>query len=135
MSVQPTLPDTASMAPGAIVFALSNPDPEVRPEVAGRALVVATGRSDFPNQINNSLAFPGVFRGALDTRATDITEAMKRAAADAIAALVGTDAAARLRHPQPVRRARRPRGRCRRGRPGPRRRRGPPLAPAATSAT
>ena len=85
----------ASMAPGAIVFALSNPDPEVHPDVAGRhALVVATGRSDFPNQINNSLAFPGVFRGALDTRATDITEAMKLAAADAIAALVGTDAAA-----------------------------------------
>jgi malate dehydrogenase (oxaloacetate-decarboxylating) len=85
----------ASMAPGAIVFALSNPDPEVHPDVAGRhALVVATGRSDFPNQINNSLAFPGVFRGALDTRATDITEAMKLAAADAIAALVGADAAA-----------------------------------------
>ena len=64
----------AAMAPGAIVFALSNPDPEVHPETAGRhALVVATGRSDFPNQINNSLAFPGVFRGALDTRATDIT--------------------------------------------------------------
>jgi malate dehydrogenase (oxaloacetate-decarboxylating) len=85
----------ASMAPGAIVFALSNPDPEVHPDVAGRhALVVATGRSDFPNQINNSLAFPGVFRGALDTRATDITEAMKLAAADAIAALVGPDAAA-----------------------------------------
>ncbi len=85
----------ASMAPGAIVFALSNPDPEVHPDVAGRhALVVATGRSDFPNQINNSLAFPGVFRGALDTRATDITESMKLAAADAIAALVGADAAA-----------------------------------------
>ena len=84
----------ASMAPRAIVFALSNPDPEVHPDVAGRhALVVATGRSDFPNQINNSLAFPGVFRGALDTRATDITESMKLAAADAIAALVGADAA------------------------------------------
>jgi malate dehydrogenase (oxaloacetate-decarboxylating) len=83
------------MAPGAIVFALSNPDPEVHPDVAGRhALVVATGRSDFPNQINNSLAFPGVFRGALDTRASDITDAMKLAAADAIAALVGADAAA-----------------------------------------
>ena len=85
----------AAMAPGAIVFALSNPDPEVHPEAAGRhALVVATGRSDFPNQINNSLAFPGVFRGALDTRATDITDGMKLAAADAIAALVGADAAA-----------------------------------------
>jgi len=83
----------ASMASNAIVFALSNPDPEVHPDVAGRhALVVATGRSDFANQINNSLAFPGVFRGALDTRASDITDGMKLAAADAIAALVGTDA-------------------------------------------
>ena len=83
----------AAMAPGAIVFALSNPDPEIHPDAAGRhALVVATGRSDFPNQINNSLAFPGVFRGALDTRAADITEGMKLAAADAIAALVGADA-------------------------------------------
>ena len=86
-------PAIASMAGGAIVFALSNPDPEVHPDVAGRhALVVATGRSDFPNQINNSLAFPGVFRGALDTRASDITDGMKLAAADAIAALVGDDA-------------------------------------------
>jgi malate dehydrogenase (oxaloacetate-decarboxylating) len=84
----------ASMAARAIVFALSNPDPEVHPSVAGRhALVVATGRSDFPNQINNSLAFPGIFRGALDVRATAITEPMKHAAADAIAALVGSDAA------------------------------------------
>jgi malic enzyme len=72
----------ASMASGAIVFALFNPDPEVHPDVAGRhALVVATGRSDFPNQINNSLAFPAVFRGALDTRASDITDGMKLAAA------------------------------------------------------
>jgi malate dehydrogenase (oxaloacetate-decarboxylating) len=83
----------ASMAPGAIVFALSNPDPEVHPETAARhALVVATGRSDFPNQINNSLAFPGVFRGALDARATDITENMKMAAADALARLAAPDA-------------------------------------------
>jgi malate dehydrogenase (oxaloacetate-decarboxylating) len=82
----------ASMAPGAIVFVLSNPEPEVYPDVARRhAAVVATGRSDFPNQINNSLAFPGVFRGALDVRATDITEGMKLAAAEAIAALVGDD--------------------------------------------
>ena len=80
----------ASMADGAIVFALSNPDPEVHPDVAARhAQVVATGRSDFPNQINNSLAFPGIFRGALDVRAATITEHMKHAAADAIAALVG----------------------------------------------
>jgi malate dehydrogenase (oxaloacetate-decarboxylating) len=83
----------ASMAGGSIVFALSNPNPEVHPDVAGRhALVVATGRSDFPNQINNSLAFPGIFRGALDVRASAITESMKHAAADAIAALVGDDA-------------------------------------------
>jgi len=83
----------ARMAPGAIAFLLSNPDPEIHPDVARRHVaVVATGRSDFPNQINNSLAFPGVFRAALDVRATTITEAMKLAAADAIAALVGDDA-------------------------------------------
>ncbi|GGK97191.1 malate dehydrogenase [Planomonospora parontospora subsp. parontospora] len=82
----------ASMAPDAIVFALSNPTPEVHPEVARRhARVVATGRSDFPNQINNVLAFPGVFRGALDVRATTITENMKVAAAEALAAVVGDD--------------------------------------------
>ena len=82
----------AAMAPDAIVFALSNPEPEVRPDVANRhARVVATGRSDFPNQINNVLAFPGVFRGALDVRAAAITEGMKLAAADAIASLVGAD--------------------------------------------
>jgi malate dehydrogenase (oxaloacetate-decarboxylating) len=75
----------ALMAPEAIVFALSNPDPEVHPDVAARhAAIVATGRSDFPNQINNVLAFPGVFRGALDAGARRITEAMKLAAADAI---------------------------------------------------
>jgi malate dehydrogenase (oxaloacetate-decarboxylating) len=80
----------AGMAPGAIIFALANPTPEVHPEVAGRyAAVVATGRSDFPNQINNVLAFPGVFRGALDARATRVTEGMKLAAADAIASVVG----------------------------------------------
>jgi malate dehydrogenase (oxaloacetate-decarboxylating) len=84
----------ARMAPGAIAFLLSNPDPEIHPDVARRHVaVVATGRSDFPNQINNSLAFPGVFRAALDVRATTITETMKLAAADALAALVGDDAA------------------------------------------
>jgi malate dehydrogenase (oxaloacetate-decarboxylating) len=84
----------ARMAPGAIAFLLSNPDPEVHPDVARRHVaVVATGRSDFPNQINNSLAFPGVFRAALDVRASTVTERMKLAAADAIAALVGGDAA------------------------------------------
>jgi malate dehydrogenase (oxaloacetate-decarboxylating) len=81
----------ASMAPKSIVFALSNPDPEIHPEIAGRhAAIVATGRSDFPNQINNVLAFPGIFRGALDAGATKITEGMKLAAAGAIAA-VATD--------------------------------------------
>ena len=78
----------AVMAPDSIVFALANPTPEVHPEVAARyAAVVATGRSDFPNQINNVLAFPGVFQGALDAGATRITEGMKVAAADAIAAV------------------------------------------------
>ncbi|MEV4457304.1 NADP-dependent malic enzyme [Microbispora sp. NPDC049633] len=82
----------ASMARDSIVFALSNPTPEVDPAVAGRhARVVATGRSDYPNQINNVLAFPGVFRGAFDVRATTITENMKVAAADALAAVVGDD--------------------------------------------
>jgi malate dehydrogenase (oxaloacetate-decarboxylating) len=84
----------AGMAPDAIVFALSNPNPEVHPEAArAHARVVATGRSDFPNQINNVLAFPGVFRGALDVRAAQITEGMKLAAAEAIASLVGDDLA------------------------------------------
>ncbi|GIG85932.1 NAD(P)-dependent malic enzyme [Plantactinospora endophytica] len=78
----------AGMAPGGAVFALANPTPEVHPEVAARyAAVVATGRSDYPNQINNVLAFPGIFRGALSARATRITEGMKVAAADAIAAV------------------------------------------------
>ncbi|MFC5184869.1 NAD(P)-dependent malic enzyme [Actinomadura harenae] len=82
----------AGMSPDAIVFALSNPTPEVHPEVARRhARVVATGRSDFPNQINNVLAFPGIFRGAFDARAHTITEGMKLAAADALAAIVGDD--------------------------------------------
>jgi malate dehydrogenase (oxaloacetate-decarboxylating) len=84
----------ATMAPEAIVFALSNPDPEIHPEVAAKhAAVVATGRSDFPNQINNVLAFPGVFRGALDSGARRITEGMKLAAAEAIAAVASDDLA------------------------------------------
>jgi len=79
----------ASMAEGAIVFALSNPDPEIAPEIAVKyASVVATGRSDYPNQINNVLAFPGIFRGALDAGARRITTEMKLAAAAAIAELV-----------------------------------------------
>ncbi len=81
--------DVQRMAPSPIVFALSNPDPEVQPElVQDIVAVMATGRSDFPNQVNNVLAFPGIFRGALDSRAKDINEAMKRAAAEAIAAVV-----------------------------------------------
>jgi malate dehydrogenase (oxaloacetate-decarboxylating) len=84
----------ATMAPGGIVFALSNPDPEIHPDVAAKhATVVATGRSDFPNQINNVLAFPGVFRGALDAGARRITEAMKVAAAEAIFGVVGDELA------------------------------------------
>jgi len=84
----------ASMAPNSIVFACSNPDPEIHPEVAKRhAAIVATGRSDFPNQINNVLAFPGVFRGALDAGARRITEKMKVAAAEAIFSVVGDDLA------------------------------------------
>ncbi|MGQ4616350.1 malic enzyme-like NAD(P)-binding protein [Nocardia sp. R7R-8] len=82
----------ASMAPEAIVFAMSNPDPEIHPEVARKyAAIVATGRSDFPNQINNVLAFPGVFKGALDAGARRITEGMKIAAADAILSVVADE--------------------------------------------
>ncbi|TYP90002.1 NAD(P)-dependent malic enzyme [Blastococcus xanthinilyticus] len=82
----------ASMAPNGIVFSLANPIPEVDPEMAARyAAVVATGRSDLPNQINNVLAFPGVFRGAIDAGATGITEEMKLAAATAIADVVVDD--------------------------------------------
>jgi malate dehydrogenase (oxaloacetate-decarboxylating) len=82
----------SKMAKDAIIFGLANPHPEVHPDVANRyARVVATGRSDFPNQINNVLAFPGIFRGAFDVRATSITEGMKLAAADALAALVGPE--------------------------------------------
>lgn len=79
--------DVRTMAPDPILFALANPTPEIMPEAAyaGGASVVATGRSDFPNQVNNVLAFPGIFRGALDARAPRITDAMKLAAAEAIA--------------------------------------------------
>ncbi len=82
--IEPT--DLDRMNTDPFVFALANPDPEIRPEEAkGRAKIIATGRSDFPNQINNVLAFPGIFRGALDATATAITENMKLAAAEAIA--------------------------------------------------
>ncbi len=77
------------MAEDAIVFAMANPTPEVAPEeIEDFAAVIATGRSDYPNQINNVLAFPGIFRGALDARASDITERMKIAAAEAIAGVI-----------------------------------------------
>ncbi|PWU61542.1 NAD-dependent malic enzyme, partial [Micromonospora globispora] len=93
----------AGMATGGIVFALANPTPEVHPEVAARHVaVVATGRSDYPNQINNVLAFPGVFRGALDAGATRITEGMKVAAADAIAGVVAESLTAEAIVPSPL---------------------------------
>ncbi len=84
--------DIAAMAPGSIVFALANPDPEIDPTIARKyAAVVATGRSDQPNQINNVLAFPGIFRGLLDGRITKITDAMLVAAADAISSCVSSE--------------------------------------------
>ncbi|MGB2838704.1 MAG: NADP-dependent malic enzyme [Actinomycetes bacterium] len=84
----------ASMSTDAMVFALANPDPEVDPAVATKyAKVVATGRSDYPNQINNVLAFPGIFKGALEVGATQITKGMKLAAAKALAGVVGDDVA------------------------------------------
>jgi malate dehydrogenase (oxaloacetate-decarboxylating) len=83
----------ASMNPDSIIFAMANPDPEIMPEEAkaAGAKVVGTGRSDFPNQVNNVLAFPGIFRGALDVRATHINEKMKVAAVEAIAGLISED--------------------------------------------
>ncbi|ABG99972.1 malate dehydrogenase (oxaloacetate decarboxylating) (plasmid) [Rhodococcus jostii RHA1] len=93
----------ATMAEGSIVFALSNPDPEIHPDIARKhAAIVATGRSDFPNQINNVLAFPGVFRGALDAGARRITEGMKLAAAEAILSVVGDELAVDKIVPSPL---------------------------------
>ncbi len=88
----------ATMAERAIVFALSNPTPEILPEEAkkGGAMVIATGRSDFPNQINNALVFPGIFRGALDKGVTEITEETKIRAAKALAALVEKPTAGKI---------------------------------------
>ena len=85
-----------TMAKDAVIFACANPTPEIFPDdaKAGGAAVVATGRSDYPNQINNVLAFPGIFRGALDARASDINDAMEIAAAKALAGLVGDDLSA-----------------------------------------
>ena len=90
--------DIQLMAPGAIVFAMANPTPEIMPDEAkkGGAAVVGTGRSDFPNQINNSLAFPGIFRGALDHHVTKITDQMKLKAAKAIASLVAKPTANKI---------------------------------------
>ena len=90
------------MAKDSIIFALSNPNPEINPAIAREiGAVVATGRSDFPNQINNVLAFPGIFLGALDAKARRITTEMKLAAAYAIAALVEDDLSADLIIPSP----------------------------------
>ena len=82
-----------TMNKDAIIFACANPTPEIFPDdaKAGGARVVSTGRSDYPNQINNVLAFPGIFRGAFDVRASDINEEMKMAAAEALAGLVGDE--------------------------------------------
>ncbi|HZC19662.1 MAG TPA: malic enzyme-like NAD(P)-binding protein, partial [Rubrobacteraceae bacterium] len=78
-----------SMAEDPIVFAMANPDPEIAPEeTEGRARIMATGRSDYPNQINNTLCFPGIFRGALDSRAREMNEEMKLAAAYALADVI-----------------------------------------------
>jgi len=100
-----TVPEEAlaGMSEDAIVFALSNPDPEVHPEVAAKyAKVVATGRSDFANQINNVLAFPGIFRGALDSGARRITSGMKVAAANAIAEIAAEKLSADYIIPSPL---------------------------------
>ena len=89
------------MAPDAIVFAMANPTPEIMPDLAKAAgiRVIGTGRSDFPNQVNNVLAFPGIFKGALSVRARDINPAMKMAAAQAIAGLIPRRRAERGEHP------------------------------------
>jgi malate dehydrogenase (oxaloacetate-decarboxylating) len=89
-----TVPEefVATMAPGCFIFAMANPVPEIHPDIASKyAAVVATGRSDFPNQINNVLAFPGIFRGAFDSRARQITEGMKLAAASALVGVVADE--------------------------------------------
>jgi malate dehydrogenase (oxaloacetate-decarboxylating) len=93
-----TVEDISLMAPRAIVLAMANPTPEITPEEArrGGAVVVGTGRSDYPNQINNSLAFPGIFRGALDNRVRQITDRMKIKAAQNLAALVRRPTAERI---------------------------------------
>ncbi|WP_328378629.1 NADP-dependent malic enzyme [Streptomyces sp. NBC_00440] len=95
-------PAVASMAEGSFIFAMANPNPEIHPTVAAKyAAVVATGRSDFPNQINNVLAFPGIFAGALQVRASRVTEGMKLAAAEALAAVVADELSADCVIPSP----------------------------------
>ncbi|MDR1535896.1 MAG: NAD-dependent malic enzyme [Planctomycetota bacterium] len=90
--------DVKKMARNAVIFAMSNPDPEIRPEIAAPYVaIIATGRSDYPNQINNVLAFPGLFRGALDVRASRITPNMNLAASNAIASIAEADGLARNR--------------------------------------
>ncbi|UVN59037.1 NADP-dependent malic enzyme [Streptomyces albus] len=99
-----TVPEeaVATMAKDSFIFAMANPNPEIHPDVARKyASVVATGRSDYPNQINNVLAFPGIFAGALQVRATDITEGMKLAAAEALAAVVADELSADKVIPSP----------------------------------
>jgi malate dehydrogenase (oxaloacetate-decarboxylating) len=84
-----TRDDLARMAPDRIVFAMANPEPEISPiDALSSCRIFATGRSDYPNQINNALAFPGIFRGALDVQAREINEPMKLAAAQALADLI-----------------------------------------------
>ena len=103
----------ASMAKDAIVFPMANPEPEIMPDLAKKAgaRIVGTGRSDFPNQINNVLAFPGIFKGALEARAKRITEDMKIAAARALADIITEDETVRRIHHS----KRFSSGRCRRG--------------------
>ncbi|MEU1629847.1 NADP-dependent malic enzyme [Streptomyces sp. NPDC020096] len=99
-----TVPESAvaTMAKGAFIFAMANPNPEINPDIAHKyAAVVATGRSDYPNQINNVLAFPGIFAGALQVRASRITEGMKIAAAEALAAVVADELSAECVIPSP----------------------------------
>ncbi|MEU2871072.1 NADP-dependent malic enzyme [Streptomyces olivoreticuli] len=99
-----TVPESAvaTMADDALIFAMANPTPEIHPDVARKyAAVVATGRSDYPNQINNVLAFPGIFAGALQVRASRITEGMKLAAAEALAAVVADELSAECVIPSP----------------------------------
>ena len=124
-----TVKDVKSMARDRIVFAMANPVPEIPPEAAEpHVRVLATGRSDYPNQINNVLCFPGFFRGLLDSRARSVNDEMKLAAAHAIAVVRGqVRAGARVHHPERVQQEGGARGRARGGarRPEDRRRAAP----------